>query len=159
MSNDNGIIHHYKALAHPMAQIEAASEFCASITAYMEDEWDEKEDGPPPDISKLNPVHVLTTLCKLKLRFEYAQDHDEPVSDGYFALSYRGNKYDEVLYHLAYKFSDKVLPKAPERFVLTNGMSWDDFIVVPDREDVVAEALQLCLMVKDGKAEDRALQD
>jgi len=145
------MIHSYTSLNHPLSQIEAAEEFCDSICAYVQDEW---EDGDPPDVEELHALSVLDCLAKLGLRFEVGSNSEDDVGlDGYFSFKFRGRPIDRVLHGLAMQVAEELqenlLPELPVGLVLEivtiHGCLLDNFIFVPDDDAVTSKAYMTLL--------------
>lgn len=149
----------YTRLNHPIAQLDAASEFCAQIESHVSDEWYEhlqKKYGEPPDVDEVHPHNVLDALASIGLRFEVAGalDEDLDVGDGYFKGKYQGTARDVVLHSLALKatnglrefFENDTDDGADVRvvwYLVTTACGWEDLIFVPDTDGVVSTAYQM----------------
>src|SRR5690242_16983779 len=95
----------YTQLNHPLAQIDAAEEFCGQIAAHVADSWYEhaqKEYGKtPPNVEEVHVANVLDTLATLGMRFELSgtlTPEDDGIGDGYFAFEFKGSHKDHVLH-------------------------------------------------------------
>lgn len=58
----------YMQLLHPLAQLEAACEFCACVEAFAADDWPELYKDRPPTAERLDEVQpgtLLDTLARL----------------------------------------------------------------------------------------------
>ena len=150
------MIHGYTSLNHPMSQIEAAEEFCESICAFVQDEWDDTYDGEgdPPDVEEIHALNVLDCLAKLGLRFEVGSgDGDKVGLDGYFSFKFRGRPIDRVLHGLARQVAEELqenlLPELSFELVVEivtiHGCLLDNFIFVPDDDAVTSKAYMTLL--------------
>jgi hypothetical protein len=156
--------HNYTTLNHPMAQIVAAEDFCESIRAFVDDEWEGVEERPAPNVDEVHAHSVLDALAGMGLRFETAgsDDFNGPNAghDHYFAFKYRGELIDGVLYSLAGKVAERLQEYFTQedsdestpirdvwRLITLNGCS-SDLIFVPDPDAVVTTACQLALKAK-----------
>jgi hypothetical protein len=134
----------YLALAHPLAQIEAAYEFYGYVAAFVKDEWRNLYIDSPPaedDVDEaVSPFEMLGTLMGLGLRFELSPQKREEFDDGYWELRYGGSEFDALLYGWAHRVMDAVRldPRAFE-----HGLFPTDLIFIPDNTEIVKEAYGL----------------
>ncbi len=158
--------HSYTTLNYPLAQIAAAEDFCASIRAFVYDEWESVEEGPAPNVDEVRTLNVLDALATMGVRFETAGSDDFTGPDAcehdhYFALKYQGGLLDNVIYSIARKVAEDLSEYFTEngsddpapirdvwRLVTLNGCS-SDLIFVPDTDGVAAAAYQLALKQSD----------
>jgi hypothetical protein len=140
------------SLNHPLAQLEAAEEFCEAICAFVQDEWENMRDDNPPDVEEIHSTNVLDLLARLGLRFEIASD-DDVGCDAYFAIKPSGSPIDRVLYGFARRVAEGLredfLPdlslKLVMEIVTIHGCLLDNFIFVNDDDAVTSEAYMMLL--------------
>lgn len=148
------MIHGYKSLNHPLAQIEAAEEFCESIYSFVQDEWENMRDDDPPDVDEIHATNVLDLLAGLGLRFELAEaDANDVGCDAYFAIKPSGSPIDRILYGFARQVAEGLrknfLPdlslKLVMEIVTIHGCLLDNFIFVNDDDAVASKAYMMIL--------------
>ncbi|APR87937.1 hypothetical protein A7982_13286 [Minicystis rosea] len=133
----------YRALEHPLAQIEAAYEFYGYVDAFVKDEWEHLFVDDPPsedDVDEaVSPFEMLGTLMGLGLRFERIAREDE-IDDGYWELKYGGSELDVLIYDWAHQVMDAVNLDAR---AFEHGLFPTNLIFIPDKASVVREAYEL----------------
>lgn len=159
------MIHSYKSLATPIAQMAAAERFCAGIHAFFEDLY----QGADVEVT-VTPTAVLDRLACLGLRFETDGGNYKEGSDSFFVWS-RGvaeevggpiltaclYAYAELLAedleenglicYLIDGDSDSVYERPNALQVVTlHGCVLDNLIFVPDFEHVASRAYFLALI-------------
>lgn len=151
------MIHKYTSLDNPLAQIVAAEEFCASVQAYIEDEYENVHGAKPPDVDAVHPINVLDALAVLGLRFEL--DGRDEGDDAYFAYKCEGGVLDRCLHayaRLVAEFFDEnefvVYPKRRSKkhrdtfeLITFNGCLLDHLVFVPDWNGSSSAAYLLAL--------------
>lgn len=141
-------IHNFRALTHPLAQIQAAEEFYGQVAAFVSDEWSDLFTDEPPDdevLDQVSPDALLDTLSATGLRFEVAAamvDLNDRDDEGFWAHRFSGSSFDALLYSWAYDVMNHVELDSRAFF---HALSWTDLVFVPDHEGTAAKAHLLVL--------------
>ena len=158
-------LHSDRSLASPIAQIDAAEQFCGSLVSFFADEYEEIHGEPPPDVDEIHPLNVLDALARLGLRFETDGMDIEKGEHGFFLIASADNStLGSCLYAYAKLVADKftengfivyegeggiyeVPPNRPSvlDMITLYGCSWGNLVFVPDFEHVVSPAYFLLL--------------
>jgi hypothetical protein len=150
----------YRELLSPLAQIVAATDFVGQMESIVADEWRESDDlerrakaAAPSALNFLEALQeqrgelFLCVLAALKESGLRCEVDGELESEGYFNLR-RGNEpVDLLLYAASQRLHEQVKEFAPEGWTPRDTracLAWENLVVVPDEEGIVARA---CLML------------
>ncbi len=149
-------IHGYRSLIHPLAQINAAAQFCGYWRAFVDDEWCEIYTDKPPSVG-LRSADMLDTLASLGLRFEVAgpmedDDDDMGLDNGFWERTFQGGALSALLFGWA---EDVMKLAELDHRAFFSALRSTNLIFVPDEDGIAKAAHHLLLSARPDDIERR----